>query len=120
VAKRFALLTKISITAGVGVRGGVRICRAVDDERRDTSDGRGQHRWIERTSESRSGAESDLAALLPLGVEMKLCNGRHSGQFQIFIGQERDELHTSSKAEVVDIDQDIDADMPPFAVEEDA
>jgi hypothetical protein len=90
VAKRFALLTKISITAGVGVRGGVRICRAVDDERRDVSDGRDMHSWIERTSESRNGAESECAALLPLGAEMKSCNRRNSGQFQFFIGQERD------------------------------
>jgi hypothetical protein len=52
---------------------------------------------------------------------------RHSWEFCDYLIEQDDlldgtihELHTSSKAEVVDIDQDIDADMPPFAVEEDA
>jgi hypothetical protein len=47
----------------------VKRCPREEEKQRDASDGREWHSWIERTSESRNGARSDLTALLVLGDE---------------------------------------------------
>ena len=52
---------------------------------------------------------------------------RHSWEFCDYLIEQDDsldgtihELHTRSEAEIVDIEQDIEADMAAFAVEDDA
>jgi hypothetical protein len=80
------VVLEIAITAGADAVHRSRTFRAVDGERRDASAGGEPHGWIERKTKSGNGPCSDLAALIRRDVEMISCDGRHSREFQFFMG----------------------------------
>jgi hypothetical protein len=68
LASTALVVLEISIDAEARAGYGPGICRTVDEERREVSNGRDLHCWIEGTLGSMNGATSDVKALTPVDV----------------------------------------------------